>query len=120
MYYCLISSLAELSIGQDPRQIDYAAVREEIAQQLSASDARAMALLYTYYDVVNLLSAMRDSDLPHNELGNLSHEEIVAEIAASGTDDEPFVSRLPGAIRGSLDLYQGRSESEEPFPVDDI
>lgn len=121
MYYCLISSLSELSLTSDSRRIDFAAVRGEIAADLSVRDRRAVELLYAYYDVENLLAAMGDSDLPHNELGNLTREQIVAEIAAEGSDDDPFVSLLPSPIRRSLDLYQGRVEADEDTPpISDI
>ncbi|MEG0467464.1 MAG: DUF2764 family protein [Mucinivorans sp.] len=121
MYYCLISSLAELSLATDPSRIDFAQVRADIAGELSASDKKAVELLYTYYDVENLLSAMRGSDLPHNELGNLTREQIEQELTTPGTEDEPFVSLLPGAIRRSLDLYRGRVEVDEDTPkVEDI
>ena len=112
MYYCLIASLAELSLQTDAARIDFAAVRREIADELSARDRRSMELLYGYYDVENLLAALRGSDVPHNELGNLSKEQIEAEIAAEGTDDEPFVSLLPSSIRGALDLYLGRAAQD--------
>lgn len=117
MYYCLISSLSELSLSCDARRINFTTVRAEIAEDLSARDRSAVELLYAYYDVENLLAAMRGSDLPHNELGNLTHEQILAEIEAKGSDDEPFVSLLPWAIRRSLDLYQGRIEADEDAEV---
>lgn len=121
MYYCLISSLAELSLSSDARRIDFTALREQIVEELSARDKLVVELLYAYYDVENLLSALRASDLPHNELGNLTLEQIQMEITAPGTDDEPFVSLLPRAVRQTLDLYQGREEmGEEMEPIADI
>lgn len=113
MYYCLISSLAELSLTADASRIDFAFVRAQIAQELAGREKLAVELLYAYYDVQNLLAAMRGSDLPHNELGNLSREQIAAEIEAHGTEDEPFMSLLPSSVRGTLDLYQGRVERDE-------
>lgn len=113
MYYCLIASLAELSLQTDAARTDFAALRQEIAGELSARDQKAAELLYGYYDVENLLAALRGSDVPHNELGNFSAAQIAEEVAAEGTDDEPFVSKLPTAVRGALDLYLGRVAVEE-------
>lgn len=121
MYYCLISSLAELSLATDARRIDFSNLRAEISNDLSSKDRKAMELLYTYYDVENLLAALRASDLPHNELGNLSKDQIQAEIKSDETPDEPFVSLLPHAVRSSLDLYLGRVElGEDDEPLHDI
>lgn len=113
MYYCLIASLGELSLQTDAARTDFSAIRHEIAGELSVRDAAAVELLYGYYDVENLLAALRGSDVPHNELGNLSKEQIAAEIEAQGTDDEPFVSLLATPIRGALDLYMGRVAVDE-------
>lgn len=113
MYYCLIASLSDLSLQTDVARTDFSAIRREIGGELSARDRAAVELLYGYYDVENLLAVLRGSDVPHNDLGNLSKEQIAAEIAAQGTDDEPFVSLLAAPLRGALDLYLGRVELDE-------
>lgn len=112
-YYCLVASLEQLGLASDVSRIDFNAIRAEIAGELSAADIKAVELLYSYYDIENLLAALRGSDLQHNSLGNLSHEQILAEIAADGTDDEPFVSHLSPELRFALDYYQGRIETDE-------
>lgn len=112
-YYCLVASLEQWGLDSDVARIDFGAIRAHIAEQLSDVDKEAIELLYSYYDVENLLAALRGSDLQHNSLGNLSHEQILAEIEAAGSDDEPFVSQLSPSLRFALDYYQGRIERDE-------
>lgn len=115
-YYCLVASLGQWGQDSDPTRIDFTAIRSEIADELSVEDGEAMELLYSYYDVENLLAAIRESDLQHNSLGNFTEQQIAAEIAAAGTDDEPFESQLPPELRYALDVYQGRVEIGDDEP----
>ncbi len=118
MYYCLIASLEQYTLSSDARKIDFAELRGDIMGELSKTDLSAAELLYSYYDVENLLSALWKRSTPHNVLGNLSEEEIRAEIETKGSDDEPFVSKLPVSVRYALDLVQGRVEVEEEDATD--
>lgn len=114
MYYCLIASLEQYSLSSDPKSIDFGAVRNDILEELTSKDMEAVELLYAYYDVVNLLNRLSGRDTLHNSLGNLSEEEIEAEIeGGSDDDDEPFVSKLPVSVAYALSVIKGRVEVED-------
>lgn len=118
MYYCLIASLEQYTLASDARKIDFAELRAEIAQELSPADHRAVELLGGYYDVINILTAISGNDLPHNELGNLTKEQIEEEIAYVPSDDEPRTSLLPASVRYAIDLIKGNIEIDEDMEVD--
>lgn len=118
MYYCLIASLEQFTLSSDSRKIDFAELRAMIADELTPFDARSVELLGGYYDVINILAAIVGHGLPHNELGNLTAEQIAAEINAVPTDDEPYVSLLPASVRYALDMIKGNIEIDENSEVD--
>ena len=78
-YYTLVAGFRDYQLDADHKGFDIAAIREEIAEQLSKGDLKAVELLYTYYDCENLC-AQRAGRSAHNALGNLSAEEIKAEL----------------------------------------
>ncbi len=78
-YYSLVAGLTELTLGAENKGFDAKAIIEEILAELSDGDARAVELLYTYYDCENLCSA-RAKRQQHNPLGLLSREQIEAEL----------------------------------------
>lgn len=118
-YYCLIASLEEYTLESDGQRIDPGQIRRMIKKELSAYDKRSVELLYTYFDVENLLRYATGSNLPFNELGNLSREQIAREVDAPAwwlvEDDDQgrFVSELPDSIALLVDRYKGR------IPLDD-
>lgn len=78
-YYSLVAGLREYAIDADTKGFDARAILDEIVENLSASDARQVRLLYGYYDCENL-SACRAGRSAHNPLGNLTAEEVAAEL----------------------------------------
>ena len=79
-YYCLVAGLKEYTLDADTKGFDAKAIVEEILEELSSSDAKLVRLLYSYYDCENII-ALRAGRNAHNELGNLSAEELEAELA---------------------------------------
>ncbi len=121
MYYCLIASLEQYSLSSDPQSIDFGALHAEIIAELNPKDLKAVELLYAYYDVLNILSRLSGLDTPHNPLGNLSAQEIDAEIQGEVAEsDEVFISRLPNSVRYALDIIQGRIQEDEDQPQDEL
>ena len=78
-YYSLVSGLREYTLDSDRKGFDPLAIRAEVMEELSSSDARQVELLYTYYDCENL-AACRAGRTAHNALGNLTAEEIQEEL----------------------------------------
>ncbi|MBQ1938805.1 MAG: DUF2764 family protein [Alistipes sp.] len=78
-YYSLVSGLREYTLDSDRKGFDPLAIRAEVLEELSSSDARQVELLYTYYDCENL-AARRAGRTAHNALGNLTAEQIHEEL----------------------------------------
>ncbi|MBR5585169.1 MAG: DUF2764 family protein [Alistipes sp.] len=74
-YYCLVASLREWTLDSDTKGFDVREILEEILEELTADDRRAVALLYAYYDCENIISR-RAGRQRHNPLGNLSVEQL--------------------------------------------
>ncbi len=115
MYYCLIASLEQYSLSTNPRSIDFEAVRGEIFAELSPKDYAVVELLYAYYDILNILGRLTGRDVPHNPLGNLTAEQIDAEIEATNEadGDQEFISKLPVSIHLALQRAQGKVEDDD-------
>ncbi len=107
-YYCLVAGLKELTLDSENKGFEPKAIIEEILSEVSAKDAKAIKLLYTYYDCENLSSAHAGRQR-HNPLGNLSREEIEEEL------QEP--SRTPSSIAKVIKAFAS-SESEEAEDID--
>ncbi len=78
-YYCLVAGLKEFTLDAENKGLEPKVIIDEIMSELSTRDAKAVRLLYTYYDCENL-SAARASRQRHNPLGNLDAEQIQAEL----------------------------------------
>ncbi len=107
-YYCLVAGLRELTLDAENKGFDPQAILGEILEEVSKRDAKAIKLLYTYYDCENL-SAARAGRLRHNPLGNLSREQIEEELV------NPVLT--PAPIASVIRAFLSR-ESEEAEDID--
>ena len=107
-YYALVAGLREYALDADAKGFDSKAIVEEILEVISKGDAAAVRLLYTYYDCENLIN-LRNGSSAHNTLGNLSREEIEAEMANP--------THLPRRIADVIRAY-ANPEGEEAETVD--
>ncbi|MBQ8863665.1 MAG: DUF2764 family protein [Rikenellaceae bacterium] len=78
-YYTLVAGLKEWALDADTKGFDARAIVDSVMEELSAGDARVARLLYTYYDIENLLTLRRGGSRIVS-LGNLSAEEIAEEL----------------------------------------
>ena len=88
-YYCLVAGLKEYTLDSDRKGFDAPALIAEIKEDLSRRDRRTVELLYTYYDIENLIG-LRAGREHFSRLGNLSREELQEELLAP--------SRLPASL----------------------
>ena len=107
-YYTLVAGFREYALDADRKGFDAAAIRAEVLEEVTASDAREVSLLYAYYDCENL-SARRAGRTAHNKLGNLTAEEIAAEL------QRPAL--LPEALAEVVRAYND-PEGEEAESID--
>lgn len=111
-YYCLVSGLPEFSF-ENSGDVDVFGLRDQIRESLSVDDMLSLEMLFTFYDIENIVNVIDGGRLPFNSLGNLSLDQIEAEIEAPVVDDEPFVSLLPEGVGVILDRYKGRAVRDE-------
>lgn len=107
-YYALVAGLKEYTLDAENKGFDAKEIVDEILEVISKSDAAAVRLLYTYYDCENLIS-LRNGRSAHNALGNLTREEIEAEMANP--------THLPRRIADVIRAY-ANPEGEEAETVD--
>ena len=107
-YYALVAGLREYTLDAENKGFDAKEIVEEILEVVSKGDAAAVKLLYAYYDCENLIN-LRNGSLAHNALGNLSREEIEAEMANP--------THLPGRVANVIRAY-ANPEGEEAEAVD--
>lgn len=107
-YYSLVAGFREYALDSDRKGFDASEIRAEVMECLSGKDRGAVELLYGYYDCENLAAA-RAGRSAHNALGNLTHEEIAAEL------ERP--QRLPEKLQQVIRAYTD-PEGEDAEVVD--
>ena len=95
-YYCLVAGLRDYALDADTKGFDARAIIDEVLAGVSSRDARAVRLLYGYYDCENLV-ARRAGREAFNPLGNLSREELAEELK------QPH--RLPSRVANVVRAY---------------
>lgn len=93
-YYCLVAGLREYTLDTDTKGFDAREIIDEIQEELSGADLKAVRLLYGYYDCENII-ALRAGREAYNPLGNLTREELEAELA----DPQTLPSRMARVIK---------------------
>lgn len=74
-YYYLVAGLREWTLESDTKGFNVREIVDEILAELTKRDREAVKLLYAYYDCENII-AYRSERERHNELGNLSRQQI--------------------------------------------
>lgn len=104
-YYYLVAGLREWTLDSDTKGFDVREILDEIFEELTTKDRKAVELLYAYYDCENLI-ARRAKSNRHNKLGNLSAEQL----------DEVLVERryslLPKRVAEVVKLYVEASDED--------
>lgn len=127
-YYYLVAGLTEYPFDIDNAvsgglRVDVPQVKAQIMNELTPGDRRAVELLYTYYDIENIMGYVQGSKLPFNELGNLSREEVALLVDRTGSSSdgdaatwlpEELAERLerlavPRTVRLAVDRFRGRT-----------
>lgn len=143
-YYYLVAGLTEYPFDVEAvvlggLRVDVPQVKRQIMDELAPDDKRAVELLYTYYDVENIVGYVKGTKLPFNELGNLSREDVAllagTSVAADGDistllpeelAERELALALPGAVRAVMDRFKASAEGTlepedfEPLSVDDL
>ena len=109
-YYCLVASLREWTLDSDTKGFDVREILDEILDELTANDRKAVELLYAYYDCENII-ALRNNRNRHNDLGNLSIEELKDVL------ENRNYAKLPECVAKVVKLYNEADDEERDDEV---
>lgn len=110
-YYYLVAGLREFSLGGDVKGFDAPAMIEEIKEGISKRDRRTVELLYTYYDIENIVN-MRAGREQFSVLGNFSREELAEELESP--------SRLPKYLGKVITEYNMVASQDPELDPDNM
>ncbi len=88
-YYALVAGFREYALDAETKGFDIEEILTEVFEALSQSDAKAVNLLYAYYDCENLI-CRHNGSTTHNKLGRLSSEEVEEELQRPSRLVEPL------------------------------
>ena len=107
-YYCLVAGLREYTLDADTKGFDAREIIDEILEELTGADARVVRLLYGYYDCENII-ALRASREADNPLGNLTREQLEAEL----TEPKALPERMARVIKAYAIAEQQEGEPDD-------
>ncbi len=109
-YYYLVAGLRDWTLDSDTKGFDVREIIDEIVGELTKSDREAVRMLYAYYDCENIIARCAKRER-HNQLGNLSAEQI-AEVL-----EERNYSLLTPAVAKCVKLYVEADDEERDEEV---
>ena len=104
-YYYLVAGLRDWTLDSDTKGFDVREIIDEIVGELTKSDRVAVRMLYAYYDCENII-ARRAKRERHNQLGNLSAEQITEVF------EERNYALLTPAVAKCVKLYVEENDEE--------
>ena len=109
-YYCLVASLREWTLDSDTKGFDVREILDEIFEELTDKDRKAVELLYAYYDCENII-ALRNNRNRHNSLGLLAPEELKDVL------ENRNYALLPKYVADVVKLYNEADDEERDDEV---
>ncbi len=94
-YYCFIAGLPEITIEDNKLPLSLQELVESIKEEVSVKDYQLIQLFLYQYDNENLWNLLTEQDKVHNELGLLSHEELLETINLFKEEEHPQASFIP-------------------------
>ena len=107
-YYCLVAGLREYTLDSERKGFDAMKMRDEIREELVGNDKMLLDLLYTFYDIENIIN-IRNERSSFNQLGNFTQEQLTEELANP--------QELPQFIADTITAY--KNKGREGADVDD-
>lgn len=108
-YYCLVASLRDYSLDGDLKGFDAREIIDEIAEELSREDLRALHGWMLFHDVCNIVN-IRNGREAFSALGNFTRDELVAELE--------MPRELPREIAEVIELFADMAKGE--VDADDV
>ena len=93
-YYCLIAGLPDIQAEDTKTTISMLEFKNELLEQLSASDIELLKLIFAIYDNSNFLSFLNNKDTELNPLGNLNSSDWGQLLALLQEVENSYDKRL--------------------------
>ncbi len=104
-YYYLVASLPKIAFDLEQKDINILALKKEVRKNVPSSDYVYVDMLFTPYDISNLLNKILERKLPFSDKGRYTEEQL--EIAI----ERPI--RLPDFMSDFIKMYKGNVELED-------
>ncbi|MDO9152839.1 MAG: DUF2764 family protein [Paludibacter sp.] len=114
-YYCLIAGLPDIHTEDTKTAFSIPELKNELLEQLSASDARLLKLIFAAYDNANFLAFIANKEAGLNPLGNLSSTDWLELMLLMNESENPQDLRLMPYIQKFHSTY-----SDEKFLAEGI
>lgn len=75
-YYCLVAGLTDYGFDIDRKSLNYAALKEEIMENVTRRDRAKLELLMGFYDIQNIVSFAAGRQERYTPLGSLPEETV--------------------------------------------
>ena len=112
-YYCLVTSLPELSLEDGKLSYTVANFKTEIYPLLSKTDKKLVDLYYLKFDNRNLLSLLKDREaVVDASLGNYSADELLGLIASFLKEKKVSDKKFPTYFYEFTELYLNTPDEE--------
>ncbi|MDR0661168.1 MAG: DUF2764 domain-containing protein [Prevotellaceae bacterium] len=105
-YYYLVASLPKIAFDLEQKDVNILALKEEVKENIPASDYAYVDMLFTPYDINNLPNKILERKLPFSEKGRFTEEQFDIAI-------ERPKKRLPSFMGDFVAIYKGKVEAED-------
>ncbi|MEG1586069.1 MAG: DUF2764 family protein [Bacteroidales bacterium] len=119
-YYCLIAGLPDIHIDDQKLSYSVAEFKEEVYEQLSASDRKLFDLFFLKYDNANLLKLLKDKEASLDSRGTLSGEELERIIKQLKEGDQPEAKNISYFSPFIASYFEEKSSDEAALHEDQL
>mgnify|MGYP002623860242 CR=1 FL=1 len=116
-YYCFMAGLQGIRLSDARPQHTLQALKAELAELLSAKDARLMERYFLRFDCENLCALLADADAKVDARGNYDREALITFIGEARTTEGP-VKGFPAFLADFVREYDRRVADAKWFPRD--
>lgn len=88
-YYCLIAGLPDIQAEDTKINVSLPELKDELLEQISASDAQLLKLIFAEYDNRNFLTFLSNKDAVLNPLGNISTADWLQLVSLMKDSESP-------------------------------
>ena len=116
-YYCFMTGLQGIRLSDARPQHTLQALKAELAEMLSAKDARLMERYFLRFDCESLCALLTDADAEVDTRGNYDREALVTFIGEARATEGP-VKGFPAFLADFVREYDRRATDAKWFPRD--